>query len=123
MRKKRPLGITLLGCLYILSAISIIVMIITNPTRKFETSFRFGVSIIPGNVQILIFAIISLIISYGYLKLKKWGYCAMIIYTICFLVVGNFTLSFLIANMIGSIIILVYTFSKRNYFLDKGLCE
>ena len=123
MRKKRPLGIKLLGCLYILSAISIIVMIITNPTKKFETSFRFGVSIISGNVQILIFAIISLIISYGYLKLKKWGYWAMIIYTICFLVVSNFTLSFLIANMIGSIIILAYTFSKRNYFLDKGLCE
>ncbi|MCB2312751.1 hypothetical protein LGL55_15870 [Clostridium tagluense] len=123
MRKKRPLGIKLLGCLYILLSISIIVMIFTNPAKKFETSFKFGVSIISGNVQILIFAIISLIISYGYLKLKKWGYWAMIIYTICFLVVSNFTLSLLIANMIGSIIILAYTFSNRNYFLDKGLCE
>ena len=121
MRKKIPLGITLLGYISILSAIPLIVMIITNPTKKIETSFRFGVSIIPGNVQMLIFAITSLVIGYGYLKLKKWGYWAMIIYNICFLVVGKFTLSFFIVSMIVSGIVVFYTFTKRNYFLDKDL--
>jgi len=123
MRKKIPLGITVWGYLNILSAIILIVMIITDSTRKIDIPFRFGVSIISGNVQILILAIISLIIGYGYLKLKKWGYWGMIIYIICFLVVSKFTLFSFIFNMICSIIVLAYTFTKRNYFLDKDVCE
>ena len=123
MRKKRPLGITFIGYLYIFSAISGILLMIINPTKKIEAPLRFGVSIISGNVQMLIIAIISLIINYGYLKLKKWGYWAMIIYIICYLVVVKSTLYFFIVNMIVSIILLVYTFTKQDYFLDKDLCE
>lgn len=124
MDKKRPSGITLIGYFYIFGAVVLILTLFTNPTEKFAIAIRFGLPNVPENIMRALVAIISLIMSYGYLKLKKWGYWTMIIYSILFLFISLdmviiYNSQPFIGNAIFSLIVLIYTFSKRKYFLRK----
>ena len=73
----------------------------------------------------ILVSVISVIIAYGYFKLKKWGYWLMIIYTVYFLAV-SITLSqqyrqqLFYGNVIWSIIVLGYTLTKRKHFDKKN---
>jgi hypothetical protein len=124
MISKRPLGVVLIGYFYILGAIVLILTLFANTTEQYGIAFRFGVPNVPENIMRVLVSLISLIMAYGYLKLKKWGYWIMIIYTIYFLIT-NITLSqqysekLFYGNVIWSIIVLVYTLKKKVYFNDK----
>lgn len=121
MDNKRPLIITLIGYFYIFGSIILIITLFTNANDEFGIAVRFGIPYVPENIMRVLIAIISLILAYGYLKLKKWGYWFMIIYTIYFLVV-SVTLSQqyksqpFYGNVIWSIIVLIYTLMKRKCF-------
>lgn len=82
MSEKRPLIVTFIGYIYILGAL----LSILSLFPKFLE--RFGVYVIqlPILSESIMIPIIFLI-SYGYLRLKRWGYWLMIIYNIFFLVV------------------------------------
>lgn len=92
MEIKRPSGVTFIGYFYIFGSVVLILslFLFNNFSDQFGIAVRFGLPNVPENIMRVLVAIIFLIISYGYLKLKKW-----------------------------SIIVLLYTFSKRRYFINK----
>lgn len=121
MTEKRPSGITLIGYFYIFGAFVILITLFTNPIEQFGIAARFGVPYVSENIMRVFVAIIFLIMAYGYLKLKKWGYCLMLIYTIYFFIVSiilsqQYNQQPFYGNVIWSIIVLFYTLSKRKYF-------
>lgn len=121
MGKKRPLGITLIGYFYIFGAIVLISTLFTNATQQFGIAVRFGVPNVPENVMRGLVIILSLLMAYGYLRLEKWGYWFMITYTVYFLVVSiglsqQYKHQLFYGNVIFSIIVLIYTLSRRRYF-------
>ncbi|MBU3142713.1 hypothetical protein [Clostridium sp. CF012] len=126
MNEKRPLGITLIGDFYIFGAIVLIITLFTNTTEQYGIAVRFGLSNVPEVIMKIFVSIIFLIMTYGYLKLKKWGYWFMVFYSIYFLVV-SITLSqqynqrLFYGNVIWSITVLIYTLSKRKYFSKEKI--
>jgi uncharacterized membrane protein (DUF2068 family) len=125
MAEKRPLGITLIGCFYIFGALILVVTLFTNPTEQFGIAVRFGVPEVPENIMRVSVSIISLIMAYGFLNLKKWGYWLMLIYTTYFLIVSislssQYHQQLFYGNVIWSITVLIYTLYKRKFFNNKG---
>ena len=123
MKERRPLGITLIGYFYIFGAIVLLASLFSNDKSQFGFALRFGFPNAPENIMKVAIAILSFIISYGYLKLKKWGYWLMIVYTLYFLVVSSFLAHQyksqpFYGNVIWSIMVLVYSLSKRKYFVN-----
>ncbi|MFD3157353.1 hypothetical protein ACFIJ5_10900 [Haloimpatiens sp. FM7330] len=121
MSEKRPLGITLIGYFYILGVTVLIITLFTNTRAQFGIAARFGVPNVPENIMRVVVSIITLIMVYGYLKLKKWGYWLMLIDSTYFLIVSIFLSQQykqqpFYGNVIWSIIVLTYTLSKRKYF-------
>jgi hypothetical protein len=124
MRVKNPTLVTVIGDLNIISAFFIIVSFF--PTPKFIE--KVGVFFIPissiseGIIRIL--EVISLlIIIYGFLRLKKWGYWLMITYYLLFLVLS--IVSILSHNkqfasfFIPSLLALNITFPSKRYFTEE----
>ncbi|MET1248969.1 hypothetical protein ABWW58_09300 [Sporolactobacillus sp. STCC-11] len=71
-------------------------------------------------------ALATLVMIYGYMKLRKWGFWAMISYSFLF---GTISLALtsahhqqpFIGNMIWSILVLLYTIHTRKAFFQKQL--
>ena len=126
MGEKRPLGITLIGYFYIFGSIILIITLFTNATEEYGIAVRFGLPNVPENIMKVLVSIFSLIIAYGYLKLERWGYWFMITYTIYFLVVSinlsqQYNQQLFYGNVMWSIIVLLYTLSKRKYFIKRKI--
>lgn len=124
MSEKRPLGITLIGYFYIFGAIVLLVTLFTNPTEQYGIDVRFGLPKAPEGMMKVVVSIISLIMAYGYLKLKKWGFWFMITYSIFFLVVSiilsqQYNNQLFWGNVIWSIVVLIYTLMRRKFFLHN----
>lgn len=122
MEMKRPFGITLIGYFYIFGAI--LLLLTLGVKQEIGINIRFGVPNIPDTVVRIFIIAVSFIIAYGYLNLKKWGYFSMIIYSILFLIISlNQVIVYnsqpFIGNAIFSLIVLIYTVIKRNYFHNK----
>lgn len=125
MRVKNPTLVTVIGDLNIFCAFLIIASFF--PTPKFIEQFGFSFipmhSISEGIIRIL--EVISLlIITYGFLRLKKWGYWLMITYNLFFLVVSivsilshnkQFTSFFL-----PSLLELQIIFPSKRYFIKEN---
>jgi hypothetical protein len=121
MVKKRPQGITLIGYFYIWGAIVLLATLFTSGADEFGIAVRIGLPVIPENTAKILMAVISLLIAYGYLKLKKWGYWVMAIYSSYFIIVSlilslQYKQQLFYGNVIWSIIVLIYTLKKRKYF-------
>lgn len=124
MIKNRPYIITFIGDISFLGALlSIIVSLVPNFSQ------RFGFHVIPlpffsdGITQVLM-PIILLIAAYGFLKLKRWGYWLMIIYTMCFLMVHIIWYQqnkqlVVSQNFILTFIQLIFILPTRKYFYKK----
>ncbi|AOR25117.1 hypothetical protein [Clostridium taeniosporum] len=121
MITKRPLLVTFIGDLNLFNAFLLIISLF--PTPKFLEQY---ITVIPicdlKDFIIRILMIISLlIISYGFFKLKKWGYWLMIGYNLFFLVIsiiGLLTKNNQLGNyFIGSLLALIVTFPSKQYFI------
>lgn len=122
MDEKRPLGITLIGGFYAFGAVVLIITLFTNATDKFGIAFRFGLPNISENIMRIVVSIVFLVMTFGYLRLKKWAFWLMITYAIYFLVVSiilskQYNEQLFYGNAIWSFIVLAYTLKKRKYFL------
>jgi hypothetical protein len=82
MTKNRPLIITYLGYLSILSALLSIIPIFTKNYGYFTSPLPY----FPEIISILL-SILLLIASIGFLRLKKWGYWLLVSYNAFFLIV------------------------------------
>ncbi len=125
MEPKSPFGITFIGYFYILGAIVLLLTLLTNSRiGEFGIAERFGVPGVPESLAKMLIAALAFILAYGYLRLEKWGYWLMIIYSIFFLVISlylstKFNAQLFYGNALWSVIVLAYTYRKRRYFLLK----
>ncbi|MFD3157349.1 hypothetical protein ACFIJ5_10880 [Haloimpatiens sp. FM7330] len=128
MNEKKPLIILFIGGINVLIAlISILLSIASSLFPGFLE--HLGFSIIPLPIfshyimQILLY-IILLIASYGFLKLRKWGYWSMITYSTFFLIVyiiwglQNKHL-FLSTNFMLTFIELIFILPTKKYFYEE----
>jgi len=124
MKEKRPILVTFIADLNFLNVFLLIVSFFPKFTN------RFGI-ITPAptfySVTIKVLVILILLtISYGLLRLKKWGYCLMITYNMFFLIVSMIFLlklteqSFYNPGFIVSIIGLTLTFPAKRYFYKEN---
>ncbi|KTD86745.1 hypothetical protein [Paenibacillus etheri] len=124
---KRPLGVTLISCFYIFGAVALIVTAIffNADADEFGIADRFGLPNFPEQLFRVILAINSLVLSYGYMRLKKWGFWLMIMYSFGFgLISYNLLYSQnqqpFIGNLIWSAIVLIYSFFvRKSFFLTE----
>ncbi|MBZ9686303.1 hypothetical protein G9F72_008165 [Clostridium estertheticum] len=124
MSEKRPVLITYVRDLNFLNAFLLIVSLFPKFTE------RFGIYSIPtltfsdGIIRVLM-VIILLIISYGFLRLKRWGFWLMITYDIFFLVLPIILLlkqngqSYYAQGLIPSVLGLLIALPTKQYFTKK----
>ena len=113
MKKKEKLGILLIGILQMISALVLLVTLNVQQNPGFNV--RFGVSFLPEIPVKLLVGIGSIIISYGYLRLLKWGFWGMLLQSGYFLLACMIQLMFTstwippIGVIIYHIIVIIYT--------------
>ncbi|GCD12806.1 hypothetical protein [Clostridium tagluense] len=124
MSEKRPILITYVGDLNFLSAFLLIISLFPKFTE------RFGIYSIPtptfldGIIKVLM-VMILLIISYGFLRLKRWGFWLMITYDVFFLILPIIFLlkhngqSIYAQGLIPSALGLIITLPTKRYFTQK----
>ncbi len=122
MKVKRPFGITFIGYFYILGGI--VLLLTLGVEQEIGMNIRFGIPYIPEIIVRITVAIFSLIMAYGYLDMKTWGYWTMIIYSLMFLFISFNQIAVynsqpFIGNAVFSLIVLFYTFTHRHYFNGK----
>lgn len=120
---KRPLGVSLISYLYIFGAVVLIITaIFFNPdANEFGIADRFGLPNFPEQPFRIILAVVSLIIIYGYIRLKRWGFWLMILYSfglglISYILLFSYNQQPFTGNFIWSVIVLIYTFYVRKSF-------
>lgn len=124
---KRPLGVSLISYFYIFGAFILLFSLFFYDVdaNQIDIATRFGLPNAPEQLMRVLVAFTSLVIIYGYMKLRKWGFWAMIGYCILFGVI-SFSLSFsynhqpFIGNTIWSLIVLFYTiYINKAFFQNK----
>ncbi|GAA0180931.1 hypothetical protein SH2C18_35410 [Clostridium sediminicola] len=125
MKVERPILITYIVDLNFLN----VFLLIASFFPKSLEQFGFYYTPITSLTEVIskILMIISLlIISYGLLKLKKWGYMLMVAYNLFFLVLSmvfmlkQFGESFNMPGFITSILGLMITFPSKRYFIKNN---
>jgi len=124
MKEKRPMVVSFISDLNFLNVFLLIILLFPKFTKRFgvitPTPTFFSVAI-----KVLLILIL-LTISYGLLRLKKWGYWLMITYNMFFLVVSIIFLlklteqSFYHPGFIESILGLIITFPAKRYFIKAN---
>jgi hypothetical protein len=87
---------------------------------------RFGLPNIPEQLMSVIVALFSLVMVYGYYRLKKWGFWAMITYSIIFGIISSLLITSqsyqpYIGNLIFSIVVVAYTIYVKKAFFNLAL--
>ena len=126
-KEKRPALVSFIADLNFLNAFLLIVSLfpIPNFAERFGIYFKPSPTFSEGVIRLLV-AIILLIIAYGLLRLKSWGFWSMIAYNCFFLVISMIFLlkltnqSFYNPGYIASIIGLTLTFSAKRYFVKQN---
>lgn len=125
MKEKRPVLVTIVGDLNFLSIFTIVMSFFPKLIKM------VGIYTVPINTykDILIrisLVIILIIITYGFLGLKKWGYWLMIAYDVFFIVLGlifylkKCGLSYYSTDPILGVIGLTFTMRASQYFNKKN---
>jgi len=117
---ERPLIVTFIGDLVFLGALLSIISLFPNFTERFEIEFKILPIISEGIIRVLI-PISLLIVSYGYLKLKRWGYWLMVTINMFFLIAS---IIFSLQNkqqssyqsIISTFITLIFVLPTKKYF-------
>ena len=127
MKAKRPVLVTFIVDLNCLNAFLLLMSFFPKPkfTEKFGVYYNQAPNFQQGLINIVM--IISLlIITYGLLKLKRWGYWLMIAYNLFFLVVAMiFVLSqngqeYNVPGYIQALLGLIITFPAKRYFVKES---
>lgn len=125
---KKPIGVRLISCFYILG---ILVLLFTSifynaDADKINIAMRFALPSSYDRLFRIVLALATLVMIYGYMRLRKWGFWAMISYSFLFGAI-SLTLSLthhqqpFIGNMIWSILVLLYTmYIKEAFFQNRA---
>lgn len=124
---KRPLGVSLISSFYIFGAVVLIYTAVFFNPDEFGIADRFGLPNFPEHPFRIILAVVSLIIIYGYIRLKRWGFWLMILYSfgfglLSFILLRSTNQQPFTGNFIWSVIVLIYTLYVRKSFfhVDKN---
>ncbi|WP_044338616.1 hypothetical protein [Rossellomorea aquimaris] len=122
----RPLGVSIIGYFYIFGSIVLLFTAIfyQADADTISMSERFGVSVIPERIMRIVVALFSLVMVYGYMRLKKWGFWIFIMYSVVFGLVSFILLTNqpqqpFIGNFVFSVIMLSYTVYVKKAFLKS----
>ncbi|WP_062048243.1 hypothetical protein [Bacillus sp. JCM 19034] len=125
---KRPLGVSLISYFYIFGAIVLLFSTIFYNTdaNSIGISERFGLPNAPERLFRVIVALFSLIMVYGYIRLKKWGFWIMITYSVTFGVISSLLITIqsqqpYTGNLILSIAVVAYTIYVKKTFFKTGV--
>ena len=123
MSEERPFIVTFIGDCAFLGALLSIISLFPNFSERFGIEFRI-LPVIPDGILRALIPIALLIISYGYLKLKRWGYWLMVAINIFFLVAFViFSLQneqqFFYQSIILEIISLIFILPTGKYFKNN----
>ena len=126
-KEKRPALVSFIADLNFLNVFLLIVSLfpIPNFAERFGIYFNPAPTFSEGVIRLLV-AIILLIIAYGLLRLKSWGFWLMIAYNCFFLVISMIFLlkltnqSFYNPGYIASIIGLTLTLPAKRYFVKQS---
>ncbi|MFB0845225.1 hypothetical protein [Paenibacillus oleatilyticus] len=126
MNRSRPLGVGLIGSFYIFGSVVLLLSLFVYelPFEKYGIAARFALPEVPEHLARFLVGASSLVMAYGYLKLKRWGYWFMVVYSIYFLSVSGYLFVLykdqpFLGNIIWSLIVIVYSYSKRSHFYMK----
>lgn len=124
---KRPLGVSIIGYFYIFGAVVLLftAMFYQADADTISISERFGVSILPERFMRIIVASFSLLMAYGYMRLKKWGFWLFISYSALFglissVIATNQPQQPFIGNIVFSVIVLIYTVYVKGAFFPTA---
>ncbi|MGG1629717.1 hypothetical protein [Rossellomorea sp. NRS-1567] len=124
---KRPLGVSIISYFYIFGSIVLLFTAIFYQAGAdtIGMSERFGVSVVPERTMRVIVAFFSLLMAYGYMRLKKWGFWLLITYSvlfgfISFILLTNEPQQPFIGNFVFSIIVLIYTIYVKEAFFKTA---
>jgi hypothetical protein len=123
-KMKRPIGVSIIGYFYIFGAAVLLFTAIfyQADADAISISERFGLSILPERIMRIVLAFFSLLMVYGYMRLKKWGFWLFISYSALFglissVIATNQPQQPFIGNVVFSIIVLMYTiYVKKAFF-------
>ena len=121
LKNEAPIGVLIIGIFEIISALVLLMTLDVNQIPPFN--IRFGVPFVPELLVRICVAIFTIVMCYGYLRLKKWGYWCMTIETGIFCIVSlvqiiNYGGQPFVNNCILAAIIFVYTVYKRSIFIE-----
>jgi len=122
---KKPIGVTLISYFYIfgIAALIFITFFLHQIAHNFGIAERFGLPDFPEELFRVLLAIVTLIVIYGYMNLKAWGFWLMVIYSISFGIVSyllllSYNKQLFIGNFIWSAIVLIYSISAHKSFFN-----
>lgn len=124
---KRPLGVSIIGYFYIFGSIVLLFTVIfyQDGADTIGISERFGVSVVPERVMRVAVAFFSLLMAYGYMRLKKWGFWLLITYSVLFgfisvILATNQPQQPFIGNVVFSVIVLIYSIYVKEAFFKTA---
>jgi uncharacterized membrane protein YozB (DUF420 family) len=122
MKESRPILVSYIADLNLLNALLLLISLFPKLTKGL--GFHMPISTV-FNVIYRVFVIATLIIiSYGLLRLRRWGYWLMFAYNLIFLIVSMITIilsggqSFQYPGLIVSMIGLSLILSAKRYFIN-----
>ncbi|MFJ8262637.1 hypothetical protein ACIQ4I_11905 [Rummeliibacillus sp. NPDC094406] len=126
---KKPIGVTLISYFYIfgIAALIFITFFLHQIAHIFVFAERFGFPDFPEELFRVLLAIVTLIVIYGYMNLKAWGFWLMVLYSISFGIVSyllllSYNKQLFIGNFIWSAIVLIYSISvHKSFFNTKNI--
>lgn len=123
-KKSKSIVIELLAIISVLGSITLIITLFTQ-TRpgKFGVAVRMGVPFIPESLAKCIFAMLLLIVAYGLIKFKKWGFWLFVGCSIYSLVVSCVMYArtndvLFSGNIFSSLLFLIVIWWKRDYYIS-----
>ncbi|WP_226671992.1 hypothetical protein [Rossellomorea aquimaris] len=124
---KRPFGVSIIGYFYIFGAMVLLFTAIFYQAGAdaISISERFGVSILPERMMRIVLAFFSLLMVYGYMRLKKWGFWLFLSYSALFGLISSVLATNqpeqpFIGNVVFSIIVLIYTIYVKEAFFSTA---
>jgi len=127
---KRPLGVTIIGYFYLFGAFVLVLTAIfyQADANAVGIADRFGIPAAPERLVRILLAIVSLVMAYGYLRLKTWGFWVMIAYSCLFGIISSLLMindpqQPFIGNLLYSLTVIMYTIYVRKAFFKKRMSE
>jgi len=120
---KLPFGVSAISYFYVYGALLLLFTGIFYhvEAQDMGVADRYGLENFPEQLFLIILAVVTLVIVYGYMSLKPWGFWLMIFYTIgfgimSFMLVFSLEEQLFIWNAVWAALVIVYSYSVRKSF-------